>query len=64
MENLDALKEMFFYAEKEYHKEIKKFIVKGPSLITFKICRNLSLNTLLSGVFIDRLEEKILTKRK
>jgi len=36
----------------------KKFIVKGPSLITFRIYRNLSLNTLLSGVFIDRLQDK------
>ncbi len=32
----------------------KRFLVSGPSEITFHIWRNMSLNTLLSGIFIDR----------
>jgi len=36
-----------------YSGVYKRFLVTGPTEITIRIFRNLSLNTLLSGVFID-----------
>ncbi len=36
-----------------YSGVYKKFLITGPTEITIRIFRNLSLNTLLSGVFID-----------
>jgi tetratricopeptide (TPR) repeat protein len=34
----------------------KHFLVSGPQELTVRICRDLSLNTLISGVFLDRLK--------
>jgi hypothetical protein len=36
-----------------YSGVYKRFLITGPTEITIRIFRNLSLNTLLSGVFID-----------
>ncbi len=33
----------------------KKFIIPGNKQIKIRICRNLSLNTLLHGIFVDRI---------
>lgn len=37
----------------------KHFLVSGPGELTVRACRDLSLNTLLSGVFLDRLERPL-----
>jgi hypothetical protein len=40
-----------------YSGVYKKFIIPGNKAITVQICRNLSINTLLSGVFIDPAQQ-------
>lgn len=36
----------------------KRFLVRGPQTLTIEVNRNYSYNTILAGVFLDRLTEK------
>ena len=36
----------------------KRFLVRGPQAITIRVNRNYSFNTILSGVFLDKLTEE------
>jgi len=43
-----------------YSGVYKNFIVTGPEEIVIHICRNLSLNILLSGIFLDQYSPEVL----
>ncbi|MBP8953998.1 MAG: hypothetical protein KBI47_16495, partial [Armatimonadetes bacterium] len=35
------------------------FAIQGPQTITFRVFRNLSMNTLLQGIFLDRIDAEV-----
>ncbi len=35
----------------------KTFVVEGPAIYYFRVCRNYSMNTILNGVFIERIDK-------